>query len=443
MVKSMRIHILPSLLIATVLIVAAASAATSTAEISISSYTIEPAYLFSGDSGKLTITIQNTGDTSIDIYSAQLDPPTGTAGFKILNDQVYDSVGAIGPGDTRQFTFTFEADVADGIYYPKFYLDLGEDGCFRQYIPIEVKSNELTVTVSGVPDSFNSGVEAAVNITVGNPRQGTVNGITITPSGDGIAVTPKTAFVGSLAADGSKEVTFDITPTKETTVTFLVNYRNGMNDHSTSVTLPIQFSEDKLSAVTVLNNVEVTSSGQYNTVTGDITNAGLTNAYSITVTVGSPATAVDPNKVYVLGELEPDDFSSFEVTYTSTGTTVPVVVTFKDADGNSFTRTFEVTQSTGGMTSMQGSGSSSSTLSSASGGTSGGPGGGPGGGGFLFGMGSRSGSGTSIPFMQIGIGLVVVLVVAAVAWKKGYIRKLKEHIPRRKPKEDEDDLPNR
>lgn len=441
----MRIRILPSLLIATVLIVAAASAMTSTAEISISSYTIEPSYLFSGDNGKLTINIQNTGDTSIDIYSAQLDPPTGNAGFKILNDQIYDSVGAIGPGDTRMFTFTFRADCADGIYYPKFYLDLGDDGCFREYIPVEVKSNELTVTISGTPDSFNKGVQSAVNITVGNPRQGTVNGVRVTPVGEGISVTPRTAFIGSLAADASKEVRFEITPENEANVTFLVSYRNGMNDHDTSVTLPIQFSDDKLSAEPVLNNVEVTNNGQYSTVSGDITNAGLTNAYSITVTVGSPATPVDPNKIYVLGELEPDDFSSFEVTYTTTGTKVPVVVTFKDTDGNSLTRTFEVTQAAGGMASMQGSGSSSSTASSAGGGSSGAPGGGPGGGGgFLFGMGSRGGSsGSSIPFMQIGIVLVVVLVVAAVAWRKGYIRKLKERIPRRKQKEDEDDLPNR
>jgi hypothetical protein len=440
----MKLRLLPCLLILFSLLIAGVSATTSTAEISITNYSIEPSYLFTGDNGKLTVTIQNTGEASINIYSAQLDPPTGNAGFKILNDQVYDSVGAIGPGDTRMFTFTFRADCADGVYYPKFYLDLGEDGCFRQYIPVEVKSNELTVTVSGTPDSFNKGVESAVNISVGNPRQGTVNGVTVTPVGDGISVTPKTAFIGSLATDGSKEVKFAITPSKETSVTFLVAYRNGMNDHETSVTLPITFSDDKLSAEPVLNNVEVTNSGQYSTVTGDITNAGLTNAYSITVTVGSPATPVDPNKIYVLGELEPDDFSSFEVTYTASGSTIPVIVTYKDADGNTFTRTFEVTSSGVGMTAIQGSGASSSGSSASSGTQSGGPGGGPGGGGgFLFGMGSRSGSGSSIPFMQIGIALVVVLVVVAVAWKKGYIRKLKERIPRRKPKEDEDDLPNR
>ena len=443
----MRLRLLPGVLILIALLFTAASAATSTAEITVASYSLEPTHLFSGDTGKLTVTVQNTGDSSVNIYVAKLDPPI--TGFKILNDQTYDTVGLIGPGDSRAFTFTFTADVPDGVYYPKFYLDLDTLGSFRQYIPVEVKSTELTVAVSDIPDSFNEGVKSAVNISVGNPRQGTVNGITITPIGEGVIITPKTAFVGSLVSDGSKEITFDITPSKETTVQFVVSYRNGMNDHSTTVTLPVQFSEDKLSAEPVLNNVEVTNSGQYSTVTGDITNAGLTNAYSITVTVGSPATPVDPNKIYVLGELKPDDFSSFEVTYTGSGTTIPVIVRYKDVDGNSFTKTFDVTQSNGDITSVQGSTSSAGsatagttvTAASSSSGTRGPSGGGPGG-GFLFGLGSGSRT-VAIPWMQIIVSIVAAAVVVAIAWKKGYLKKLRDRIPRRKKREDDDDLLDR
>lgn len=443
MVKKMKGRLIPTVLIALALLCAAEAAAASTAEITVTNYSLEPTHLFTGDTGKLTVTIQNTGSSSVNIYAAKLDPPSGVAGFRILNDLTYDSVGSIGPDDTRSFTFTFRADIPDGVYYPKFYLDLDTQGSFRQYIPVEVKNTELTVAISDIPDSFNVGVKSKINLSVGNPRQGTVNGVTIIPAGDGVTVTPKSAFIGSLASDGLKEVAFDITPTQETTIRFIVSYRNGMNDHSTTVTLPVRFSENKRCADPVLNNVEITNSGQYSTITGDITNAGLTYAYSTTVTVGSPATPVDPNKIYVLGQLKPDDFSSFEVTYTGPATTVPVIVTYKDADGNSFIRTFEVTTSTGGMASVQGSASSSARGISTGSGSSSGVSGGRTSGGFLFGMGSRSGGGSSIPFLEIGAGIVVLLVVVIVAWKKGYIRKLRDRIPRQRTREGDDELPDR
>jgi len=437
----MRLKIVGCLLLFA-LIAAGVSAESTDAQLVVTSYSLDPAYLISGDTGTLTVTVKNTGDSAVSIHSADLESPC--TGFKILNTEAYDTVGLLGSGDSTSFTFTFKADVTDGTYYPKFYLDLTDGGSFRMYIPVTVKSTGLTVAVSDMPDSFNEGVKTEVNISVGNPREDEVNGVRITPIGDGATITPSTGFIGTLPSDASKEVTFEITPGKETTVTFVVTYHNGNNDHTQNITLPIQFSEDKLGAVVVLNNVEIESDSSYNTISGDINNAGLTSAYSVTVTVGSPATAVDPNQIYVIGELEPDDFASFEVTYTDDESTVPVIVSYKDADGNTFTKTFETTTSSGGMPDV--SGSSSSGSSSGSSGSSS-IRGGPGGGGMsLFGMGGGIGGGggsMSIPFLQIGIVLVAVLAIVIVAWKKGYIRKLQEKIPRRKQSEDDDDSTDR
>jgi len=431
----MKYKILACLLLLVCLISAGVGAASTDAQLVVTNYSLDPTYLISGDTGKLTVTVKNTGDSAVSIHSADLESPC--TGFKILNTEAYDTVGLLGSGDSATFTFTFTVNVVDGTYYPKFYLDLTDGGSYRMYIPVTVKSTGLTVAVSDVPDSFNEGVKAEVNISVGNPRQDEVNGVRITPIGDGVIVTPSTAFIGTLSSDESREVTFEITPEKETTVTFMVTYHNGNNDHTQNITLPIQFSEDKLGAVVVLNNVEIASGSAYNTLSGDINNAGLTSAYSVTVTVGSPATAVDPNQMYVIGELEPDDFASFEVTYTGGESTIPVVVSYKDADGNTFTKTFDASTASGGGMSIA-SGSSSGSFSGSSGGL--------GGGGLsLFGMGGgmSGNAGTSLPLMEIGIGLIIVLVVVIVAWKKGYIRKLKEKIPWRKPSEDDDDSTDR
>ena len=99
--------------------------------------------------------------------------------------------------------------------------------------------------------------------------------------------------------------------------------------------------DNKMGAQMVVNNIESSSSGSTVTLKGDVTNNGLTDARSVLVTVGSPATPVNPNPVYAIGNLAPDDFSSFEVTYTQkTPGTVPIVVKYKDADGNTFTQRF-------------------------------------------------------------------------------------------------------
>jgi hypothetical protein len=70
-------------------------------------------------------------------------------------------------------------------------------------------------------------------------------------------------------------------------------------------------------------------------VTGDITNAGLTTANSVSVTALSPAVPRDPFQSYVIGALKPDDFGSFEVTFSANGAASnPLQISYKDTDGN-------------------------------------------------------------------------------------------------------------
>ncbi len=56
---------------------------------------------------------------------------------------------------------------------------------------------------------------------------------------------------------------------------------------------------------------------------------------------GAPATPTDPFRVYVVGTLDPDDISSFEVTFAADRnvTEVPIVVEYRDDDGNRYTST--------------------------------------------------------------------------------------------------------
>jgi hypothetical protein len=118
-----------------------------------------------------------------------------------------------------------------------------------------------------------------------------------------------------------------------------VDYDNGDNDHTINTTLPIQFTTDKMQADPVMSNIVVAlNNGTYD-ITGDLTNAGLSNANGVTVTSLSPAVPQEPDRNYVIGTLKPDDFGSFELTFTvPEGTTsVPLQQSFRDSNGNIIT----------------------------------------------------------------------------------------------------------
>ena len=72
-------------------------------------------------------------------------------------------------------------------------------------------------------------------------------------------------------------------------------------------------------------------------------NAGLEVANSVVISVGEGAEPVNPYREYVVGSLQPDDFSSFEITFLAENTTeVQVLVNYRDVDGNPAMRTTPV-----------------------------------------------------------------------------------------------------
>jgi hypothetical protein len=363
---------------------------TAASHISVTSVTLDPAVLMFGDQGLITIEVTNTGSDSVPLNVAYLF----SNGITALNQNAYFSLGTIGGGNKMSFTYTIEARVPDGVYYPLFSLGFREPGSdsLRYPIPVKVESSELQLSVIAMPDTFSPGRTDSVSLLIGNPREDTLNGIVIIPQGEGINFTQKSYFIGDLAPSGSSTVTFNVTPTVATELTFTAQYRNGMNDHSTAVSMSVNFGTDKTRADPVVNNVQVTQSSTIYTLTGDVTNAGLSDARGVVVTVGPPAHPIDPNPVSPIGSLQPDDLSSFELSFTASNLTeVPLIITYKDDDGNTFEKTTMVTLVGG-------------SLNSASAGT------------------GRNGSSLG----GILLPLLFVIVIAAaifVVWRKGIFRR--------------------
>jgi hypothetical protein len=221
-----------------------------------------------------------------------------------------------------------------------------------------VENTPLKVSVVSRPDTFAIGKKDKVNISIGNPRSDVVNGVIVYIQGNELDVTPSSYFIGSLDPDRSREVSFSMTPQQPSDVTLRVDYKNGINPHIETLTLPLRMGDSKKQADPILSNIVIKAKTGYYSLTGDVTNAGLEVANSVVITTSGGVTPVDPYRSYVVGSLKPDDFSSFENTFTAENVTrAEIIVNFKDSDGNLFTRSTMVdipaeVPAAGGATSM-------------------------------------------------------------------------------------------
>lgn len=387
---------------------------------------MSPEVFYPYESGTITVYVTNAANASVVVAQPDLLEPH----IKVTNTNSYNTKTAIGPGATVPFTFNVEVDATDGNYYPLFTLAPTIYGYpIHSTLTLKVDSADPKATISQKPDIFSISKKSPVNVTVINPRDNDIINVFIVASSAGADIFPQEKYLGTIPANSKADATFQITPDKQSDVIFNVTFDNGDDHRHINTVLPLNIGEDKIGATIVVNNIESSSSGITQTLKGDVTNNGLSDAKSVLVTVGNPAKPVDPNPEYAVGNLEPDDFASFEVSYTMKGNgSVPLIVTYKDAEGNSFSKQVNIAASDNMMLSgsAPGSGASAGVSSQRRG---------------LFGS---FGSGLSqVPVTEIVI-LLIAIVVLLIAWRKGLLRRLankfrKERLPEHDDREEEDD----
>jgi hypothetical protein len=399
----------------------------------VSSVKIDPEVFYPYEQGTVTITLANSGTASVGLSN----PDILSDKVHILNKESWSTMSFIGPGSTTTYSFLVKADPPDGTYFPLFSVGAQNAGSIHYPLTIKVDSADIRASISQKPDSFALSTKDTVNVSIINPRGSAIKNIIITPKGEGIEVTPSQRYISSLNGQSSVEVPFSVTPGQDSTLAFSITYQNGDNDHSTEVIQPIVLGDNKKAAIPVVNNVALTTSGTSYSLTGDVNNAGLTDAKSMIVTVGAPAKAVEPYAQYAIGSLAADDFSSFEITFTTSDlSSVPLVITWKDNDGNSFSSTKNLNlRSNSGLTGTgTASGSSASSSSSVSAVTTGssstrtnsGFSGGPGG-GSIFGLGGNRGGGLSSFYPVIAAAIIIIAGIVVWLKRKWISAKLKRH----------------
>ena len=300
----------------------------------VSSVTIDPAVLFTGDIGTATFYVTNgNSNKSIVVNHATF----GDQDIR-LTSGTYDSSANIGPLQTRPFVFSIASDASEGTYYPTFSLSFRDADSLYYRTQVQVDNTPLVLTIIDKPDIFTKDKKDLINVQIANPRNNDVKNVILEVSGDGVTALPSKIYIGALASGANTNTSVSITPGTESPLNITVNYDNGDSHHAVSLDVPVSFALDKKKASPQMNNIQVKLENGIYHVTGDITNAGLATANAVSVTSLSPATAEDPFKNYVVGVLKPDDFGSFEVTFKTDGaTSVPIQISYKDADGNVIT----------------------------------------------------------------------------------------------------------
>lgn len=307
----------------------------------ITDYHVSPEALMYNDIGTITVTVKNMEALqSVKIKEASLLERE----IKVLSDP-YVSIGSLGPGESLNLSFTIKAGYTDGIYYPKILLEAENAENIRYQIPVKVDSTPLTIGVKDMPEEIVKEERAEIKLVVGNPRPNTVTGVKIITVDENMI--PSEVFMGTLSSDESKVASFNFTPQTRGvhTLTFTLEFKNGDNPHSAALRIPLNVTESKKSAELILTGIEIESTQGMSVykITGDINNAGLEEARSVVMKVvnAEGIEAVDPYKAYFVGLLSPDDFSSFEldVKVEVNVTKVPLLIEYKDDEGNLFSTT--------------------------------------------------------------------------------------------------------
>jgi hypothetical protein len=408
-------------------VVTATNAQDAAALVYISGYDLNPQVFFPYESGTITVHVTNAANASVAISQPDLIDPN----IHVLNHAAFSTMTNIGPGATVDYSFLVTVDPPDGTYFPIFTVSPKIGNAIHSTLNVKVDSTEIRTSIAKKPDAFSVSKTDTVNVSLVNPRDGEITDVLIVPEVSGANVSPTESYVGTLAAGSVIQVPFQVTPDREGSVTFHITFNNGDNKHTQNLILPLTIGVDKTAAVPVINNVALTAQGSGYHLTGDVTNAGVTDAKSMVLTVNAPAKPAEPYTEYAIGSLASDDFSSFELDFAAADlSAVPVQVRWKDANGNSFSQVSVLDlRSVASGTAAAGSrtGSTSGSNAAAGGSFAGRTGGGAPAGGGIFGLGgSRSSGGLSAFYLPIGLGALVIIAVILWMKRKWITAKLKK-----------------
>jgi hypothetical protein len=306
----------------------------------ISSYTLDPEVLMPGDSATLTVTIYNaetaaeqtttqttTGDTTITTVETDSGTIRRIQITKAYDDDkelsvnsYYDDVGLIASGKSIPFVFkmTAEENMSEGWYFPKVKVNLESPSHEDVEYPIAVQISNSTVDLiqKETPSKISISGSTSITLSVVNNFEASVDAVKVEPiEVEGLNISPKSFFIGSVDSDSNEDVSFSINPSSkgEFNLSFIVSYKNGENAHNSSLELPIEII-DSLDVAPVIYSVpSLVGKGESARIRLEIYNAKDEEITGVIVTPFNTDLSVSPSQ-YFIGSMDSDDVfsASFE-----------------------------------------------------------------------------------------------------------------------------------
>ncbi|MDD1753522.1 MAG: hypothetical protein LUQ38_10605 [Methanotrichaceae archaeon] len=207
--------------------------------------TITPAVLMPGDEAIVAIELENGAaaygvgkDAGIGspAQNALLSTPINRTILKGTNEiQVISSdhqdLGMIGPNDKINIYYKIKAgeNSSNGTYLLDFGVLGGYDMLqINREIPVKVDSTAVSMARAEIP------TKPSVDLNVANPRENTVNAVTIVPSAKGIRFSPDEYYIGTMDPDEIFTISFGIdsdNPAKSIkspiNLSFVSKFKNG------------------------------------------------------------------------------------------------------------------------------------------------------------------------------------------------------------------------
>ena len=301
------------------------------------SLSLTPSTLMPGETGQLVVTLQNTGGTPLTIYKVAI---TDSWDVVSVTHPALKTLGSISPAKSMTLTFPITANDVEGTFYPSLSIELSNNiqNTFIKYpFAVTVDSKSVSLSVTERPEVFEPDTTQIVGLSIGNLRANQIDSVVVTASGEGVSCEEGMVFAGAIAPGASSDVFLTvITSEKTESINLDVSYKNGANWHTDTLTIPVEGGELKTGAELFVNNIEITSGASYTTITGDVNNAGLQTAKGLVVSLNG-AEPLQPYPVFVVGSLDADGLSEFELTFTNPESdSLDLIFTYKDDNGNTY-----------------------------------------------------------------------------------------------------------
>lgn len=244
-----RAILIPSLLL--ILLIGSASAYEYHMPVNIQP-TITPSVLMPGDEAIVAIELQNgaaaygAGGTAGagspaqgTVLSTPINKTTlkGTKDIQVISDD-YKDLGMIGPND--KITIYYKIKALDNISSGTYLLDFGVQGGYdmisiNREIPVKVDSAAVSVARADIP------TKPSINLNVANPRENTLNAVTIVPFAEGVRFSPEEYYIGTMDPDEVFTISFGIdsgNPVKPVkgpvNLSFVSKFKNGDTWHESA-----------------------------------------------------------------------------------------------------------------------------------------------------------------------------------------------------------------